>query len=820
MSADSITTSPRFDIKAQVIQFRSAKEPFEIAPSMAELRRRVDSVKSWIESGTLSPADKVEAEEWLSFIEQRAELDAETKSAVASLKSSIELSKKTPAQVASLIRENAKTAKWFDEFVIKFLEKRPMYSSEYKVYQEFNAVWSEMIVNQWFSAKIEGNFVLIYDREGNLDKDRTASMARIPDAVSLYQKQMTYLRSFYDTVSKSAKERAMNMVAEYNKQAKAKSLKTLPPLTDKLIADTGAKAIYISDVMNSGLTEPDKAIIIHFLKNPVEAESVFLEAQKAVGAQKQNVDLDEAKRIAPHLEWTSANRDRWMRNPGQFVSEFLSGMGGWIAPAGLYLILNLFGVGHDSLFMKVLLGTTVLGTAKSLWVLDAGADIIAWKNKTVNDAVDWTKKQWDTSSETGIIKWTTSLVWGTVAWAKEMVTRFSAWQGFSNYYADYVVAGATKPLEVMQIPFDYVQSHIIAGTFDAKFKKDQTNLKSKPSEYTEFVKLVSDLDAEGIRNYGEAKWKQVRANRTIAEVNTIAHRKDAVPLGERAAGSSPASAPAVWVAGVVGAAAGAVAGAASSAGEAAQKAAWTVADKAVQVFEWVTGGNEKEINGIKVRNMPKGLTVQTESDNKKVTLKFTPSLRDWENEVKQYTIDDKTKDDYYGKFTLGTLSVTIKVKWGAIEFMDTKDAEAEKGKAEADVKAKAEKAAEWQKWDWTRSKYTKRVLDDVAMVKAWNEKKENKDKWLTVQQYLDFINSEVFQSGITLENAFDFAGPDRRSLSVSSPSNFDTRTFAQVFRKYLFNTMDPLPKGLKETFFNDKGNQPYGKKTLAEFMTK
>lgn len=125
-----------------------------------------------------------------------------------------------------------------------------------------------------------------------------------------------------------------------------------------------------------------------------------------------------------------------------------------------------------------------------------------------------------------------------------MMTRFDAWKGFSNYYADYVVAGATKPLEVMQIPFDYVQSHIAAGTFDAKFKKDQTNLKSKPSEYTEFVKLLSDLDAEGIRNYGEAKWKQVRANRTIAEVNTIAHRKDAVLLGERTVGSSPASAPA------------------------------------------------------------------------------------------------------------------------------------------------------------------------------------------------------------------------------------------------------------------------------------
>ncbi len=773
---------------------------------MAELRRRVNSVKSWIESGTLSPADNGVAEEWLNLIKQRAELDDETRVAVAWLESSIEMSKKTPAQVASLIRENAKTAKWFDEFVIKFLEKRPMYSSEYKVYQEFNAVWSEMIVNQWFSAKIEGNFVLIYDREGNLDKDRTASMARIPDAVSLYQKQMTYLRSFYDTVSKSAKERAMNMVAEYNKQAKVKSLKTLPPLTDKLIADTGAKAIYISDVMNSGLTEPDKAIIIHFLKNPVEAESVFLEAQKAAGIQNQNVD--QAKTIAQksgatHLEWTSANVDRWTRNPGQFVSEFLSGMGGWIAPAGLYLILNLFGVGHDSLFMKVLLGTTVLGTAKSLWVLDAGADIIAWKNKTVNDAVDWTKKQWDTSSETGIIKWTTSLVWGTVAWAKEMMTRFDAWKSFSNYYADYVDAGATKTLEVMQIPFDYVQSHIAAGTFDAKFKKDQTNLKSKPSEYTEFVKLVSDLDAEGIRNYGEAKWKQVRANRTIAEVNAIAHKKDAVPLGERAVGSSPASAPAAWVTGAVAGAASAVAWAAGSATDAVRNGAWTLADKATQVFEWVTEGNQKEINGIKVRNMPRWLSVETVKDGNKITLKFTPSMKEGDKEVKEYTIADISTDAYYSGFTLGKLSVTIKVKWGAIEFMDTKDAEAEKGKAEVDAKAKAAREAEWKSGQSVRDTRSVIVRNRKSFVQMIAEDKDSRDRNITIEAYLWVINNQEVQSSITLKNITNYIFDNVSLPGISQfPKWFNEQYFKKIFQLYITSETEVTAQ-LKNKFLED-----------------
>lgn len=74
----------------------------------------------------------------------------------------------------------------------------------------------------------------------------------------------------------------MNMIVEYNKNLHQKKsvMKPLPLITEATLADPAAKNIYINDVVNSSLTEADKAIIISFLKNPQEAESVFALTQK------------------------------------------------------------------------------------------------------------------------------------------------------------------------------------------------------------------------------------------------------------------------------------------------------------------------------------------------------------------------------------------------------------------------------------------------------------------------------------------------------------------------------------------------------------
>ncbi|MBP9811898.1 hypothetical protein KBC86_00840 [Candidatus Gracilibacteria bacterium] len=740
-------------LAAQVDQFDKPGNPFELAPSMEELLRRVGIVKGWIVEKKLKPEDVPTAERWLQYVEERAGVDAVTKKTIQEFRAGMTFSKMNPKErydkIIAEFRQDADNPKKFNEFIEVFIQDRALYSKEQAI-AEFHQVWKIVIVDLGYSVKIEGNAVIIYDRNGMIDRERTASMAKLPDAVAIYRKQQEFARARVEAEYKNPKDRILATINAYNRKARTKRTPVLPALTPGILANEGARNIYINDVMNSAMSEEDKAIVVDYLKSPAEAEAIYLDAQKAATTERARIfaassKADEFAQKAG-VE-TGITAEDWY-HPERVIGKVMSGMGVWIAPAGLYLILNLFGVSHDSLLMKLLAGSTVIGVAKGTGLWKMGVDIAQGKNQTANEAVNWAKKQWDTSNENGVVKWVKDLVGDGAAAIKENITYFNSWIAYSNYNALYNEGGKSEARELMKIPFDYVYGHIQSGTFDARFNKDESTLRSKGSEYANFVSLMNALNTEGVRNYGEKRWREVRANRTIAEVVTIAYKKDAVPLGQSET-PRPASSAGPAVAGV--------AAAASALAASSSDGATTVRD-AVK-----TGG--------KLVSNVAGEAVDAAGK------KLKP-VADWGT---------------------GTESPADK---------------------EAREKKEAERAAEWKKGEGTRGSYTQRVLADTVMVKAWNEKKENKDKGLKVEQYLEFINSQSFQYGISLENAFDFAGPDRRSLAVSPPSNLDTRTFTQVFRKYLFNTMDPLAKGVKENFFADKKNEPYAKKSLAEFMTK
>ncbi len=108
-----------------------------------------------------------------------------------------------------------------------------------------------------------------------------------------------------------------------------------------------------------------------------------------------------------------------------------------------------------------------------------GVDIAQGKNQTANEAVNWAKKQWDTSNENGVVKWVKDLVGDGAAAIKENITYFNSWIAYSNYNALYNEGGKSEARELMKIPFDYVYGHIQSGTFDARFNKDESTLRSK-----------------------------------------------------------------------------------------------------------------------------------------------------------------------------------------------------------------------------------------------------------------------------------------------------------------------------------------------------
>ncbi len=114
----------------------------------------------------------------------------------------------------------------------------------------------------------------------------------------------------------------------------------------------------------------------------------------------------------------------------------------------------------------------------------------------------------------------------------------------------------------MRIPFDYIQSRIDTNDFDALHQGDKNTLKSKGSEYSDFINLMKEVNIEGMKTHGEKKWRDIRARRSVAEVIEAAHNKDAVPIGERPASAVPANSSGLT--GSLAAGASAVAGAASS----------------------------------------------------------------------------------------------------------------------------------------------------------------------------------------------------------------------------------------------------------------
>lgn len=250
----SIQASPAssFEFKDLAYQVHSEmKQGTEIAPSIDELIARVESVRAWVDSGQLDREQKEIAVRWLDMVAARTQLSEDIRGRMLNLRTILMRQVLTPEQIeARVMREfqiDASNPKKFDEFIEAYITSRPLMTQE-KAIMEFHRVWESMIAQQGYIVKVEQGFLIIYNKEGNLDRQRTASIAKLPDAVSIYQKQMTFLRAMQDTTSKSAKERAMSMVNLYNKQA---GNKKIPPLTDRIIADEGSKNAYITEVSNS-----------------------------------------------------------------------------------------------------------------------------------------------------------------------------------------------------------------------------------------------------------------------------------------------------------------------------------------------------------------------------------------------------------------------------------------------------------------------------------------------------------------------------------------------------------------------------------------
>ena len=80
-------------LAAQVDQFDKPGNPFELAPSMEELLRRVGIVKGWIVEKKLKPEDVPTAERWLQYVEERAGVDAETKKTIQEFRAGMTFSK-------------------------------------------------------------------------------------------------------------------------------------------------------------------------------------------------------------------------------------------------------------------------------------------------------------------------------------------------------------------------------------------------------------------------------------------------------------------------------------------------------------------------------------------------------------------------------------------------------------------------------------------------------------------------------------------------------------------------------------------------------
>jgi hypothetical protein len=831
------------DLKEQNIKFRSKKETIEIAPSMAELRQRVETVRTRIESGALTIEDKVETEEWLNFIEtETVELDVETRAVLASLKLSIEKSKMTPEQVSAKIQkeflENASDPQKFDQFITEYLKKRNTYTPEYRQYEEFKNMWEMLIVKQGYTVKvIQWAQLVISDKSGVLDSVRTASINRIPDIVQLYTKQMIYLRSFHDTTSRSAKERAQMIVTGYNQQSRAnRKISPLPILTDGVLADAGARNLYINDITNSGLAEPDKAIIISYLRNPQEAESIFAQTNAAARTQKQNeVQWRQmVDQITTEHKLEKFTEDDF-RNPERFVSKLMSNMWVFIVPTTLYLILNLFGVWHDSLFMKVLAGATVLGVAKGTGGLDFMVDAATGKSRSVNSAIKWAKDMINTSSEDGFLKWLKDIGGGAVSFSKETVARLRSWAGYSNYQAAIEIDGKEKILPVMNLPFGYVLWHIEAGTFDARMADGKT-MKSNGSDYADFVALMKNINLEGIKNYGEKRWAEICANRTVVEVIDVAHTTTGVPLSDKLnqAGDAAKSAAAtaagasVWVAQNIPAsardAANATKNAAGKAVDAAKEVGTAVVDAGNTVIDWTTGRRDQEISGVKFDNIPRNLEIKVKSEGNKITLSLSPAIKqkqgDKAEEVKEIIIADKSQDQNIDGYSAGKIQFSIVTRGGVVIFLDNKEFTKLKEKEAEEARIKNEKnEAEKQ----LKAKHDVRFVGTSAtsiieQIKAYSaQAKTNKQKEIaTVDEYKNLL-WEVLKSStqVTVWQISDYIF-DRTSIVPPIGITLkDTMSQTMFKRLLIVYTLGDNTSIKKEDFL--KANDP--SQTLEKYIT-
>ena len=64
-----------------------------------------------------------------------------------------------------------------------------------------------------------------------IDRERTASMAKLPDAVAIYRKQQEFARARVEAEYKNPKDRILATINAYNRKARTKRTPVLPALT-------------------------------------------------------------------------------------------------------------------------------------------------------------------------------------------------------------------------------------------------------------------------------------------------------------------------------------------------------------------------------------------------------------------------------------------------------------------------------------------------------------------------------------------------------------------------------------------------------------
>ena len=135
-----------------------------------------------------------------------------------------------------------------------------------------------------------------------------------------------------------------------------------------------------------------------------------------------------------------------------------------------------------------------------------------------------------------------------------------------------------------------------------------------------------------------------------------------------------------------------------------------------------------------------------------------------------------------------------------------KAAEAKKDEERLDPIKKA-----YEAWGDKRVTRSSKVLWDAAFVDLVKKNSPN----TKLDEYLVFINSEIFQTTMSVSNLADFIYEWKVPWNINSPSNLNKAILRNTLAKYLTGSYDQI-KSQKEIFF--KENFSDKTKMLAEVL--